>query len=103
MSSATGQQMPITIADKIAAGAALKDQGNEHFKVGDMAKAAHSYRSVFLYVNGLVDRGSTLATYAAGSSLNVSSGDGSNPWRAPARGRLLTTARPPGSWTKHNP
>lgn len=40
--------------DKIQEGIRLKDEGNAFVKSGEFKKALKSYKTVFLYVNGLI-------------------------------------------------
>lgn len=54
------QPLPQTVAEKIAYASTLKSEGNEYFKAGDLRKAAKSYKSVFLYLNGLHGAGSEM-------------------------------------------
>ncbi|GBG30106.1 Peptidyl-prolyl cis-trans isomerase FKBP5 [Hondaea fermentalgiana] len=46
--------LPSTVAAKIEAATALKNEGNALLQSGELRKAARKYRTVFLYVNGLV-------------------------------------------------
>jgi tetratricopeptide (TPR) repeat protein len=46
-------KMPQTLEEKIEISNELKKQGNEFLKLGEYKKACHTYKKVFLYINGI--------------------------------------------------
>ena len=63
--AAPARSGPLSLAEKIAKGVELKNQGNAHFKAKAYGKAARSYNRVFAYVNGLHGAGDPMGQYAA--------------------------------------
>lgn len=58
-----------TTQDKIAEGNRLKDEGNRLVKSGELKKALKSYKTVFLYVNGLISKDNQAMAKFAGDGV----------------------------------
>ena len=67
----TRRPMPKTVAEKIAEGYRLKDEGNQKFKAGKYHKALRRYHKVFLYIKGLPKASDEMSQYAAGAKAEV--------------------------------
>mmetsp|Transcript_17897 Transcript_17897/g.35297 ORF Transcript_17897/g.35297 Transcript_17897/m.35297 type:complete len:200 (-) Transcript_17897:149-748(-) len=61
--------LPSSISDKLEAAQKLKDEGNALLQAGELRQAARKYRTVFLYVNGLVGKGDNVAQYTPREDL----------------------------------
>ncbi|KAH9256519.1 hypothetical protein BASA81_005434 [Batrachochytrium salamandrivorans] len=60
-----------TTKDKIAEGNRLKDEGNQFVKSGELKKALKSYKTVFLYINGLISKeNQAMAKFAGNGIIN---------------------------------
>ena len=57
--------MPTSVRGKVAAAAELKASGTALLERGEVAKAVVKYRTVFAYVDGLVQPGDSMTQYSA--------------------------------------